>query len=275
MSKENYRLLLIAILAFSFFVAHAQSPQQIVQQAVNAEHTADQNDHSQWIYFEHIHKPKEDLLQWVADTPQGDVQRVLERNGQELSESRQRDSIQEFLHNTKARNKQIAENHHDDQQIDSLLKLLPSAFLWTQTGSTSTNTSLHFVPAPNFHPPTREARVFYSMTGDLVVDKQQHRIRSMRGHLFHEVTFGGGLLGKLKEGSSFSLEQEEVGPSLWQLTEIHVHLEGNALLFKSISLQQDDERSRFEPEPSTIPLDQAAAAVMRQPAIVQLHAQLP
>ena len=86
------------------------------------------------------------------------------------------------------------------------------------------NTFLHFEPDPNFHPPSREARVFSGMAGDLVVDNQQHRICSMNGRLIQEVTFGGGLLGKLKKGSSFSLEQAQVGPSSWQLTAIHVHL---------------------------------------------------
>ena len=259
----------IGVLAISFTVAHAQSPQQIIQQAVNAEHQADLNDHSKWIYLEEIRKPKEHVLQWVANSPQGDAQRVLEKNGQELSESQQRDLIEKFMHDPHAQKKQISETDHDNQQIDDLLQLLPKAFIWTQTGSTATTTTLHFDPDPNFHPPTREARVFSEMTGDLVADNQQHRVRSMRGHLMREVTFGGGILGRLKEGSAFSLKQDEVGPSLWQLTEFHVQLEGNALLFKNISLQQDDERSRFEPEPSTITLEKAAAVVMNQPQSVR------
>ena len=153
------------------------------------------------------------------------------------------------------------------QQIDDLLKLLPAAFIWTQTGATPTTTSLHFEPAPDFHPPTREARVFSSMTGDLVVDNQQHRICKIKGHLIHDVTFGGGLLGRLKERSSFALEQQQVGPSLWELTAIHVHLEGNALLFKSVSLQEDDKRSRYQSEPAGRTLEQAATAVMSQPEL--------
>lgn len=265
MVKEKAHFFWVGTLALSFSTVHAQSPQQIIQQVVNTERTANQNDHSNWIYLEEIHKPKEHSLQWVAATQQGDVPRVLEKDDQKLPEPRQRDLVQEFLHDPKAQKKQLSEANHDNQQIDDLLKLLPVAFIWTQTGTTTINTSLHFEPAPNFHPPTREARVFSSMTGDLVVDNQQHRIGRMSGHLIHDVTFGGGLLGKLKERSSFSLEQGQVGPSLWQLTSFHVHLEGNALIFKSISLQQDDDRSRFQLEPSTTTLDQAATFVMRQP----------
>jgi hypothetical protein len=138
------------------------------------------------------------------------------------------------------------------------------AFVWTQTGATATTTSLHFEPAPNFHPPTREARVFSAMTGDLVVDNQQQRICRIKGHLIHDVTFGGGLLGRLKERSSFALEQQQVRPSVWELTQIHVHLEGNALLFKSVSLEQDDKRSKFQGEPGDVTLEQAAGTVMGQ-----------
>lgn len=269
MAKEKTRFLWIGMLVASFSVAHPQSPQQIIQQVVDSEHAADEDYHSQWIYLEEIRKPKERVLQLVATTQQGDVQRVLERDEQRLSASEQRDLIQNFLHDTRAQKKQASEIDHDNKQIDDLLQLLPIAFLWTQTGATATTTVLHFEPAPHFHPPTREARVFCSMAGDLIVDNRQHRVRGISGHLMREVRFGGGILGKLKEGGSFSLEQEEVRPSLWQLTAFHVRLEGSALFLKTVSLQQDDKRSDFESEPSTITLNQAATEVMSQPEVVR------
>jgi hypothetical protein len=265
MGKEKAYFSWVGILLLSLSTAHAQTPQQIIQQAVDAERTADQNDHTNWIFLEESDKPKEHILQWVAATQQGDVERVLEKDERQLPEADQRELIQKYLHDTRAQKKQIDENNHDNKQIDDLLKLLPAAFIWTPTGASKTTTSLHFDPAPNFHPPTREARVFSSMTGDLVVDNQQHRICKIKGHLMHDVTFGGGLLGRLKERSSFALEQQQVGPSLWELTAIHVHLEGNALLFKSVSLQQDDKRSRFQPEAANTTLEQAASSVMSQP----------
>lgn len=268
MTQGRTHLVAVGLLALSFPSLHAQSPQQIIQQVVDVERKADQNDHSNWIYLEESDKPKEHLVQWVAATQRGNVERVLEKDAQQLPEARQRDLIEKFMHDTRAQNKQVEEANHDNRQIDDLLKLLPEAFIWTQTGSTANTTSLHFDPAPKFHPPTREARVFSSMTGDLVVDNQQHRICKIKGHLFHDVTFGGGLLGRLKEKSSFALEQQQVGPSIWELSQIHVHLEGNALLFKSVSLQQDDKRSRFQPEPGDVTLDQAANLVMSEPNLL-------
>ena len=264
MTKRTAGVLLVGVLAVLCGTAGAQSAQQIIQKAVDNERAADQNDHSNWIYLEESDKPKEHVLQWVAGTQHGNVERILEKDDQQLSETRQRELIEKYLHDSRAQNKQVAEAAHDNKQIDDLLKLLPMAFVWTQTGATATTTSLHFEPAPNFHPPTREARVFSAMTGDLVVDNQQQRICKIKGHLIHDVTFGGGLLGRLKERSSFALEQQQVGPSVWELTQIHVHLEGNALLFKSVSLEQDDKRSKFQGEPGDVTLEQAAGTVMNQ-----------
>jgi hypothetical protein len=268
MARKAALSLWVAIGALAVTSLHAQTAQQIIQQVVDSERTADRNDHSNWIFLEESDKPKEHLLQWVAGTQHGNVERVLEKDDKELSEAQQQELIQKFLHDPKAQNKQLTEASHDNQQIDDLLKLLPAAFIWTQTGATATTTSLHFDPAPGFHPPSREARVFSSMTGDVVVDNQQRRICKMKGRLIHDVTFGGGLLGRLKERSSFALEQQQVGPSVWELTAIHVHLEGNALLFKSVSLQQDDKRSRFRPEPDSMNLDTAAATVMTEPHLL-------
>ena len=266
---RHRHLLALAVLALPVTVARAQTPQQIIQQVVDTERTENKNDQSRWVYLEHSVKPKEQLLCWVANTPQGNVDRVLVKNGHELAVPEQQTQIQKFVHDPHAQKKQMAENAHDYQQIDDLLRLLPDGFIWTVLKTTPDETTLHFVPNPAFHPPTHEARVFAAATGELIADNHQHRIRSVHGTLIHDVTFGGGLLGRLKQGGSFAIEQQQVAPSLWQLTLIHIHLDGSALLFKSISFQEDDDRSRFTKQPDSVTLDQAAAAVLQQPGSAQ------
>jgi hypothetical protein len=191
------------------------------------------------------------------------------KDGRELPQPEQQTEIQKFVHDPHAQKKQMVENAHDYKQIDDLLRLLPDGFIWTVLRTTPEETTLHFVPNPAFHPPTHEARVFAAATGELIADNRQHRIRSVHGTLIHDVTFGGGLLGRLKQGGSFDIEQRQVAPSLWQLTLIHIHLDGSALLFKSISFQEDDDRSRFTKQPDNVTLDQAAAAVSEQPGSAQ------
>jgi hypothetical protein len=265
MFKQAGRLFSVGAIWLVYSLAHAQSPQTIIQQAVDAERAGNRSDHTNWTYLELIRKPRESVRQWVATTQQVNIDRVFEKNDGKLTVPEQRELIERFMHDEKAQKKQLAESDHDYKQIDDFLKLLPDAFQWTQTGVTPTEVLLHFEPNPAFHPPTREARVFCDMTGDVAIDRRQHRIASMRGLLTRDVTFGGGLLGRLKKGSSFSLEQTDVGKISWQLTGIHVHLEGSALLFKSVSLQEDDERSKFQPEPSDLSLGDAVNFAMRQP----------
>jgi hypothetical protein len=263
------QLVAVALLAPVPTLARAQTPQQTIQQIVDTERTENKNDHTQWIYLDNSAKPKEHVLQWVATTPNGNVDRVLVRDGRQLSEPEQQSQIDKFLHDPHAQKKQLAENAHDYQQVDDLLRLLPTGFVWNVLRTTPTETTLHFVPNPAFHPPTREARVFAAATGELIADNQQHRIISVHGTLIHDVTFGGGLLGRLKQGGSFAIEQQQVAPSLWQLTLIHIHLDGSALLFKSISFQQEEDRSRFTKQQNDVTLDEAAHGVMHQPGSAQ------
>ena len=242
-----------------------QDTKQFVQQAVNDELAADRDDHSRWIYHEVDRKPGNTVVQWVAETGQGDVNRVLSRNGQKIPEAQQRAAIEKFIHDPEAQAKQRRSGQHDDEQSEALLKLLPAAFIWTETGSNAQTTTLHFKPDPNFQPPSREARVFSAMEGDMTVENSHHRIQELKGTMIHNVDFGWGLLGRLEKGGSFSVERREIGPGIWDITETHVHIQGHVLIFKSISEQEDDEKSSFTREPDNVTFEQAESAVMAKP----------
>ena len=250
------------LLLFGCYGADAQDAKQVVQQAVNAEINASRNDHTHWMFHESDRKPKDDVVQWVIGTSKGSVTRVLSRNGQKTTEAQQRKEVYDFIHDSSAQAKQHQSDQRDDKQAEDLLKLLPVAFFWTQTSKGAETTVLHFKPDPNFDPPNREARVFSAMEGDMTVNNDQHRIQSLKGQLIRDVTFGGGLLGRLKQGGSFSVERRQLEHGIWQITATHVNIQGHALLFKSISEQEDDEKSLFERQPDNITLEQAATAVM-------------
>lgn len=253
-------LLLIVLLGTAF----AQDPKQLVQQAVQTEIRANRNDQSHWLYYESDRKPDESVTQWVAETKEGDLTRVLKKNGTPLSEPDQRKQMDDFIANQDAQKKQRSDQQHDDQQASALLKLLPVAFVWSDGGAQGGNRTLHFKPDPGFNPPTREARVFAAMEGDMVINSAQHRIVSLKGQLVHDVKFGLGVLGDLKEGGTFDVERRRIGSTEWQITESHIHVKGHELLFKSISEQEDDVKSRFRPLPSNLSLKDAEALLIKQ-----------
>ena len=98
------------------------------------------------------------------------------------------------------------------------------------------------------------------MAGEVVVDRRQHRMKTLSGRLTQDVMIGYGLLGRLKEGGTFRVERREIKPGLWQITETHVHIDGKALLFKEIGQQQDEIQSEFVQVPGGATMEQAAVA---------------
>ena len=85
------------------------------------------------------------------------------------------------------------------------------------------------------------------MEGDMAVDTKQLRIASLKGRLIHDVKIFGGLLGNLNAGGTFDVERRETGTQVWQITETHVHINGHAMIFKTISEHEDDVKTDFKP----------------------------
>jgi hypothetical protein len=265
-------LLVWALLAAQAIAAHGQNAEapvqqnakEIVQLAVQTELAASRDDHSRWLYYDIDSKPGSTVAQWVAETGGGSLRRVIQENGHPLPLAEQHQRMDRFVQDTQAQARQRKSGQHDDKQAAEMLRLLPGAFVWTITGANGNSTVLHFRPDPNFEPPDWTTRVFAAMEGDMVVDNSQHRIVSLRGRLIHSVKFFLGLFGNLKSGGTFDVERRETGPSIWQITATHVHIQGTALLFKDISQVEDDEKFQFKPLPADITLPQAETELLKQ-----------
>lgn len=248
-------------------VVNAQSPRDLVTQAVQTELAASKNDHSRWLYYDIDRRPSETTRQWVAETGSGAVHRVLVDKDQPTTPAAQRNAMDRFIHDPSAQARQRKAGQQDDEQSEEMLRLLPDAFNWTILSTSSTradSTVLHFTPNPQFRPPTWEARVFAAMEGDMQVSKPEHRIMSLKGRLIREVKFCGGICGHLSSGGTFDVERRQTGAGIWQITETHVHIHGTALLFKNISEEEDEVKAQFRQLPGNISLEQAEAELLKQ-----------
>jgi hypothetical protein len=249
----------MALVLAAVLPLHAQDANQIVQTAVNTELAASRNDHSLWRYRDDQRVAGK--LSIVVQTTKGSVKRLIERNGVPLTpdQARAEDArIQSVIHDPERMAKQRRDGASDDKNAAELLNMLPTAFTWRIENEQGSSITLHFSPNPNFNPPDMQSRVLSAMAGELVVDKQQHRIETISGKLTQDVTFGWGLLGRLKQGGTFRVERRELKPGLWQITETHVHIVGRALLFKNIGEQQDEVQTDYTQVPADTTLEQAA-----------------
>jgi hypothetical protein len=238
----------------------SKDTKEIVRAAMQAELAADLNDHTRWRYRD-AKRDGTDTVSIVVETDHGSVKRVIARNGQPLSEADAKaedERVQRFIHDSAQLAKQKKDGMQDGKNAEELLRMLPDAFKWKVQSEDAQRITLHFEPNPDFHPPDMQSRVLGEMIGELVVNKEQNRIETIRGKLVNDVTIGWGLLGRLREGGTFRVERREVAPRLWQIVETHVHIEGKALFFKNIGEQQDEVQTEFTQVPAGTTLEQAA-----------------
>jgi len=257
----------IALLPAMLFPAancRADDVQQFVQRAVQNELAKDRADHSLWMFLDVDRKDGHTTKQWVASARDGSLSRVIAVNGQPVPENEQRQKMDSFIHDTSAQARQKKSDQHDDQQATEMLNLLPQAFIWTKEGEKDNCTLLHFKPNPQFRPPDFQARVFAAMEGDMAVDNHELRIASLKGHLIRDVKIMGGFLASMYAGGTFDVERRQTGDGVWQITETHVHINGHALLFKTISEQEDDEKTQFKELPANTTMQQAERELLAE-----------
>jgi hypothetical protein len=208
----------------------------------------------------------------VVETQSGSLDRLVALGGRPLSGSEQADEtkrILKFAHNPDEQRKAEAARRKDAEQCDSFLKMIPDAFLFEYAGENGTAVKLTFKPNPHFQAPSREGRVLQQMAGEMWVDGRQQRLISISGHLMNEVKFGGGLLGHLAQGGEFTVKRAQIAPGDWELTELSVNMQGKALLFKSIAVQQKEVHSNFERMPDDLTLADAANVLLKQTLVAE------
>lgn len=231
-----------------------------LRQAMNAELEANRTDKSIWTYREANNTTDKNAVYTTVETPQGTLRRLIELNGHPLSPdaaANEAHRIQTYVHDPSAQARARRNGAHDDAQAEELLKMLPNAFIWTKGAETPELETLNFRPNPDFDPPDMQSRVMGIMAGQLIIAKDGHRIRTLRGRLTDDVRIGWGILGKLDRGGTFDVERRLVGEGHWQITETHVHIGGHALLFHTIGQQEDDVKTEWKPSTANT-LEQAA-----------------
>ena len=242
----------------------AISADQLVREVVQNEIRAQEADHTHWIYNLRKKAEGKDQTWEVVETKEGALERLVSSGGHELSPQEQEKEnarTRGLVNNAEELKKKQHEREEDGRQAREMLKLLPEAFLYTydsKQSKLSKLTRLNFKPNPAYHPATREATVFHNMEGFLLVDGKQKRLAQIDGTLTDEVKFGGGLLGHLQKGGHFSVKQANVGEGHWEVVSMAVHMMGKALMFKTISVEEEKYQTNFRRAPDDLTLASAA-----------------
>jgi hypothetical protein len=216
-------------------------------------------------------EPGKNIVQKCVQTRDGQVCRVIKRDGRLLSpeeQQTQKQQIERLIKNPAEQKKKQQQHQEDDSKAAELVEMLPHGFLYQHDGEEGPYIRLRFQPNPDFDPPTREAMVFHCMAGTMLVDSQAKRLVELRGKLIRNVDFGWGLLGRLAKGGTFLVKRQEVGDGHWENTLLDVHIHGKALFFKTINAEQHEVDENFQRVPDGLTLMEGASMLEGAP----LHA---
>lgn len=257
-------------------------PAYLVREVVYNE-LHDHDSHGYWRYWIEKHSSKETQLQEAVETPEGPVARLELTNGKPLSVEEQQvedNRLYRLLTSPGAQAQHRKEYVEDEHRIGRILALLPDAFLYQPADPETSRSEMpecpcyhfHFQPNPSYPAHSIESRIFHAMAGDLWISADDKRLVRLDGTVQDNVDFGYGILGRLYKGGWFQLERTHVaangGAGDWKTRRLEVHMDGRAMLFKTIAHETSEVRGGFEPVPSGLSLQQAAA-IVRQPLRAQ------
>jgi hypothetical protein len=249
-------------------------PQKIVRDASWNELHAKPPGRS-FSYRQRKEDPKGVVVKRIVETKDGDVARLLERDGKPLSPDEDKAEL-DRLNNLLA-HPEIQEHRHKKEQEDSargdeMVTMLPDAFLYTFDGMVEGPNGpcyrFQFKPNPAFTPPDREGEVYHGMVGELWVDQAQERLAKIDAHLISDVNFGWGVLGRLYKGGSILVENKDVGLHHWETTHMKLRLQGKLLMMKSVDYSTTEDFSDFRIQPQELSYQEAINLLKEEPAQV-------
>jgi hypothetical protein len=205
----------------------------------------------------------------VCQTEVGTIDRLVAINNQALPPEQQRREdarVQMLLANSAEIRKEKQKQREDAAKQYRMFATFPDAFRYQYAGTEGRLIRLKFGPNPEFVPNTRQEEVFHHLAGMVWVDPQQKQLARIDGELTSEVKFAGGLLGHLDQGGVFSVRFRQVDSGQWLMATLQVNMSGKALLFKTISVQEEREFEDYRRVPSNLTLRQAEEFLEKMPS---------
>jgi hypothetical protein len=87
------------------------------------------------------------------------------------------------------------------------------------------------LPNANFHPHSLAQDVLTRVTAKIWVERDTNQLSRGEAHVTRDISFGGGILGKLYRGGVFYMEQEEIAPGIWLPTRYQYDYTARKFLF--------------------------------------------
>ncbi len=205
--------------------------------------------------------------EWVAETDWGKVRYVVAEDGQPLSPDRvakEKARIADEAAHPDAFKSAEDSKADSEKHARDMLSLLPKAFLLSEPRQQGDMVRIDYTPNPAYQPASIEERVLHAMSGSVLIDEKQVRMRQVDGHTSQDISMSFGL-ASIKAGSNFLTERVHAQGPDWKVGQVKVDIRGKALLFK-IARSQQSNHSQFRKIPDGMTVAAAVDLLEQQQA---------
>lgn len=115
--------------------------------------------------------------------------------------------------------------------VDATLNAFVTKWMGQETRNGRVCDVFQVDPNPDFHPHSIVQDVLTRVTAKIWVDHATDQLSRGEAHVIRDMSFGGGILGKLYRGGVFSLDQAEVAPGIWLPTGYQYDFTARKFLF--------------------------------------------
>jgi hypothetical protein len=230
-------------------------------------------------YRERKVNAKGDTTREIIESKEGNVARLVERNGQPISSAEDAAERARLTEDINSPN-DILKHHRKDTEVrDSAMKLvemMPQAMIYTYTpgqpqskDAAGLQVVLDFHPNPSFHPPTMFAEALTGLEGRVWIDAQSHYLTRIEGRVLHPVDMGFGLVAKIYPGGTLELEQTRTPEGRWVYSHLDEHLTARVLVVKTMPEDTVVTSWNFRSMPSLLSFQDGARMLLAMPVAVQ------
>jgi hypothetical protein len=110
---------------------------------------------------------------------------------------------------------------------------------------------VRFAPKPGAKPQTREGRLATVLEGAVWIDEAAHEVMRAEATAIDDVSYGFGMIAKLKKGASMSLTRAPVASQIWLPTSVRFSGEGTAMLFRKLTVKHVIEWFDYSSPPAS------------------------
>jgi len=258
-------------------VSSYRDPAELVRKAVQNEIKAANDDSARFLFRGTKTTPQGSTTFLYVETKEATAGLVIAYNGNPLTpEQRHAEEarVERFINHPEELKKKREQERASAERTLRIVRALPDAFLFEYDGEEQgsegigrageTLVKLKFRPNPHYQPPSHVEEVLTGMQGYVLVDAAHYRLASIDGTLFKEVGFGWGILGHLDRGGRFTVQQQEVGDDVWEISSVRLRFTGKVLLFKTLHIVSTETFSGFKRVPPDLTFAQAVELLKKE-----------